>query len=188
MKTVFLALLIALISPSLFGQRMILKDKKETWLPEIYTSLSSQEQRFIANLNGVDEKNKQFVQLIFDAGSFSNCGVGTALRSNKLFFTVVDKKTSTRYSYVINFKKALVNDYPFVSSDNSSIHLLVFEQETKSVEEFIPQTVLVYFFYSPKGDMQGMQLFVKKKIGGVLSRASAAPVLETSYQLTCKSK
>lgn len=183
MKTLFLALLITFTAPSLFAQKMILNDKKVAWVPDSYASLSAQEQRFISNLIPIDQKNKMFVQLIFDAGTFSDCGVGTALRNDKLFVSVVDKKTTTRRPFVIDFKKALVNEYPFLGDNRESLHVVVFEQNTNASD---PQTVLVYFYYSAQGDMQGMQLFVKKK--GALTRGSFAPKIETSYQITCKSK
>jgi len=186
MKTLFLALLITFSAPSLFAQRMILKEKKETWIPDSYPALSSQEQRFISSLTPIDQRNKQFVQLIFDAGTFSNCGVGTALRNDKLFVSVVDKKTSTRRPFVIDFKKALVNENPFLADNRESLHVVVFEQSAQASRELAPQTVLVYFYYSAQGDMQGMQLFVKKK--GAFTRANLAPKIETSYQIACKSK
>lgn len=173
MKTIFLILLMAFASNSLHAQGMISDNKKEQWLPENYASLSTAEQNIIANLNSVDNKNKQFLQLMLDAGSFSNCGVGTALRSDNLFVSIVDKKKSMRYSFVINFKKALVNDYPFVmNADRSSLHVIFFEQKVKSQRGLIPQSVFIYFVYASNGNMVGMQVFAKNKSDGASTQIS----------------
>lgn len=184
MKTIFLALLITFIAPSLFAQRMILKDTQETWVPESFDKLSESEQAIISGLNPVSEKNKQFLQLMFDAGSFSNCGVGTALRSKQLFITVIDKEKAKKYSFVLSYDRALVNDNPYRDTSGIALHAVVFDQNTKSENGLIPQTVIVYFLYLPSGDMHSMRISTKtKKQVGLFSTK-----VETSYQIDCKSK
>ncbi len=186
MKNLFLALLVVFSIRSVFAQ----VNSKEAWRPESFSKLSAFEQKVISRLTPVDQTNKIFVQLLLDTGVFKSCGIGTVLRHDKLFVSVIDKKTAIKYSYTLDFNKALVNEDAFVNETGVQIYVLVFDQSTKSqLGELPEETVFMYFIFDKDGQLVSMTINTKKNSGFELPVVSKfIGKVQPSYEIKCEAK
>ncbi|MES2770030.1 MAG: hypothetical protein V4596_12875 [Bdellovibrionota bacterium] len=186
MKNLFLALLVVFSVQSVFAQIV----SKEAWKPEGFSKLSAFEQTIISKLSPVDQKNKIFVQLLLDTGVFKSCGLGTTLRHDKLFISVIDKKTAMRYSYVLDFNRALVNQDVFVGEAGVQIHVLVFDQAIQNLSgELFEETVFMYFFFDKEGQLVQMVIKATKNSGVGLPIISKFPEsTQGAYEVNCEAR
>lgn len=165
MINTFLALILALVSPSLFAQSMSLGASEKMWKPSGFSSLSNLEQNIISNLSPINQRNKTFVQLMFDTGSYENCGVGTALRQNKIFISIVDKKTKAKSAFVVPLQEALVNEMPFYedAAGNVQIYVVVFDRVVPGMYGTTSkETVFMYISFKKDGTVKTLTVNPKK--------------------------
>lgn len=180
MKTLFYIILLVLISSVGMAQ---------TWKPQGYANLNNTEKNLIKYLSPLSEVNKSIAQLVLDSGSYENCSMGTALRADKIYVTIINKTDSKKYRYVLKLNESLISENLFMYQ-RSPVFVLVFDQVTPEEDgSKTAETLFMYFFMTADGRIQGVDIESKKNIHQGIPLASRfVGSVQPHYMFTCKSK
>lgn len=170
-----------IISLILLASSISFAQQPAPWRPTGFNTMGLTEQRLINNLQPLSNSNKMYAQLFLDMGKYKNCGVGTALTADKIYFTLVDKATGKKHRHVLELNKSLVSENEF-GDEKTHLYVLVFE--TPSKEQGVVSETL-FMLLSVKEDGSGVLALQIEARKNFLNNV-VPPKAQTHYSISCE--